>query len=208
MKALRKPVIYKNLRDIVGPEHTALVIWDVQNALVDAIFNKEESLHHLEVLIKAARSNNIPLIYSKITPLTMEYESPSRVYALMKRYGVDDPEKLPSRMQPGSPDAEIHARVRPARDDVILSKHTPSIFIGTHFEHMMRNRGIETILFTGISTEIGIDSSARDSANRGFYTVVVEDCVSSSDKEMHDSALRVLTKICIVAPSDDIMKEW
>lgn len=208
MKALGKPPIYKNLQEIVSPKHTALVIWDVQNALVDSIFNREEFLQHLQLLIKDARSNNIPLIYSKITPLPIEYESPSRIYMSMKMYGVDDPEKLPLRMQPGSPGAEIHAEVSPVADDVVINKHTASIFIGTHFEHMMRNRGINTILFAGISTEWGIDSSARDSSNRGFYTVVVGDCVSSSDKKMHDSALVTLKRVCFVVSSGDIRKEW
>ena len=127
---------------------------------------------------------------------------------LMKRAGVDDPEKLPPRMQPGSPEAEIHGQVTPQDNDIVISKHTPSIFIGTHFENMMRNRGTNTILFTGISTEMGIASSARDASNRGFYTVVVEDCVSSSDKEMHESALRTLKRVCLVVPAKDIMREW
>ena len=34
MKSTGKCVIYRNLQEIVDPEHTALVIWDVQNALV------------------------------------------------------------------------------------------------------------------------------------------------------------------------------
>ena len=73
---------------------------------------------------------------------------------------------------------------------------------------MLRNRGINTILFTGISTEMGIDSSARDSANRGFYTIVIEDCVSSPDKDMHESALRTLKSVCRVMPSIEIIKAW
>lgn len=73
---------------------------------------------------------------------------------------------------------------------------------------MMRNEGINTIVFTGISTEIGIASSARDAANRGFYTVVVKDCVSSGNKEMHESSLKILEGICVIVPSQEIMKEW
>ena len=126
----------------------------------------------------------------------------------MKRYGVNDPERLPPFMQPGTSESEIYGDVSPTESDVVLNKHTASIFIGTHFENMMRNRGLNTILFTGISTEIGIASSARDSANRGFYTIVVEDCVSSADRDMHESALRTLRRVCLVTPSNDIMKEW
>lgn len=208
MQAQGKSIIYKHLPEIVAPQHTALVIWDVQNALVNSTLGKEKFLQNLKLLIKAARSNNIPIIYTKITPLPRPYESPWRIYMQMRRAGVDDPEKVPSFMQPGSTASEIYHEVSPMDNDVILDKHTASIFIGTHFENMMRNRGIDTVLFTGLSTEMGIASSARDSANRGFYTVVVEDCVSSSDKEMHESALRTLRRVCLVIPSTDIMKEW
>ena len=208
MKTSEKHSIYKNLQEMVSPEHTTLVIWDVQNTLVNSIFNKAAFLHNLKSFIATARDNKIPIIYTKITPLPLQYDSPWRIYRQMKRYNVNDPGKLPSFMQPGTPESEIFEDVSPTESDVVLNKNTASIFIGTHFENMMRNRGINTILFTGIATEIGIDSSARDSTNRGFYTIVVEDCVSSADRAMHESALKTLRRVCLVTPSSDIMKEW
>jgi nicotinamidase-related amidase len=55
-----------------------------------------------------------------------------------------------------------------------------------NFGNMMRNSYITTLIFTGIATEAGIESSARDASNRGFYPVVVSDCVSSIDKETYE----------------------
>jgi len=208
MEASGKHRIYRHLPEIVAPAHTALVVWDVQNALVNRIFNQAEFLANLRAFIASARKSALPLIYSKITPLPPQYESPFRTYMFMKRSGVDDPDKLPVFMRPGTPDSEINEQVCPLENDLVLNKHTASIFIGTHFENMMRNSGINTILFTGISTEMGIDSSARDSANRGFYTIVVEDCVSSPDKDLHESALRTLKSVCLVMPSVNIIKAW
>ncbi len=208
MKHLGTPMIYRNLHEIVAPEHTAFVVWDVQNALVDRSFNKEEFVKNLKPFIQAARDSNVPVIYTKITPLPRHIESPFRMYMQMKRAGLDDPEKLPLFMAVGSPEAEIYSEVSPKDNDIVFNKHTASIFVGTHFEYMMRNRDIDTILFTGISTEIGIASSARDAANRGFYTVIVNDCVSSGNKEIHESTLRILESICVVVSSREIMKEW
>ncbi len=208
MKTLERPRIYRNLQEIVDPEHTAFVVWDVQNALVNRSFNKEEFVQNLKPLIQTARDSNIPIIYTKITPLPRHYESPFRIYMQMKRAGLDDPEKLPSFMAIGSPEAEIYSEVEPADEDIVLNKHTASIFTGTHFEYMMRNKDISTIVFTGISTEMGIASSARDAVGRGFYTVVVKDCVSSGNKEMHESALKILERVCLVVPSQEIMKGW
>ena len=157
-----------NLKEIIDPNHTALLVWDVQNLLINGIFNKKEFLKDLKSLIEIARVKNIPIIYSKITPLPRDYESSFRTYMFMKRFRIKDPEKLPRFLVPGTPEAEIPSEISPLNTDVVIEKNTASIFIGTNFEYLMRNRGIDTILFTGIATEFGVASSARDSCNRGF----------------------------------------
>jgi nicotinamidase-related amidase len=204
----KSPVVYKNMSEIVDPSRTALVLWDVQEALVSVIFNRPEFLLNLKTLADAARKHGVPIIYTKITPLLSGWESSFRIYMQMKRSRVDSPDKLRPFPQPGSPESEINSELKPSDGDIVLNKHTASIFIGTHFENLMRNAGITTILFTGISTEFGISSSARDAANRGFYPVVVEDCVSSSVRDMHEAALKTLASVCIVVPSADIIREW
>lgn len=200
--------MYMNLKEIIEPNHTALLVWDVQNLLVNGIFNKKEFLKKLKSLIEIARIKNIPIIYSKITPLPKDYESSFRTYMFMKRFRIKDPEKLPRFLVPGTPEAEIPSEVAPLDTDIIIEKNTASIFIGTNFEYLMRNKGIDTILFTGIATEFGVASSARDSCNRGFYTVVVEDCVSSFNQKHHEMTLEILKTICLVESSPNILKEW
>ncbi len=200
--------MYMNLKEIIDPNHTALLVWDVQNLLVNGIFNKKEFLKDLKSFIEIARVKNIPIIYSKITPLPRDYESSFRTFMFMKRFNIKDPEKLPRFLIPGTPEAEIPSEISPLNTDVVIEKNTASIFIGTNFEYLMRNRGIDTILFTGIATEFGVASSARDSCNRGFYTVVVEDCVSSFNQKMHEMTLDILKTICLVESSQNIIKEW
>jgi nicotinamidase-related amidase len=208
MKRFNNKIIYETLQEIVAPKHTALVVWDVQNALVNNIFNKKDFLTNLKAVIRTAREKGVPIIYTKITPLSTDYNSSWSIYMMMKRYHVNDPAKLPEFLKPGSADAQISAEVVPSDNDVVINKHTASVFIGTHVEYMLRNKGIDTIVFTGIATEIGVASSARDASNRGFYPVVVNDCVSSMDKEMHDASLKVLSRLCIVVTSDEVIKEW
>ncbi|HEX7627486.1 MAG TPA: isochorismatase family cysteine hydrolase [Candidatus Methanoperedens sp.] len=208
MKRFNNKTIYETLKEIVAPEHTALVLWDVQNALVNNIFNKEEFLTNLKAVIDAARKKGIPIIYTKITPLPADYNSSWSIYMSMKRYGVDDPAKLPGFLKPGTTEADIPEDVAPSSEDIVVNKHTASIFIGTHVEYMLRNKGIDTIVFTGISTEFGVSSSARDASNRGFYPVVVKECVSSADKEMHEWSLKIISRLCIVASSAQVVKEW
>jgi nicotinamidase-related amidase len=125
---------------------------------------------------------------------------------MMRRFNVDDVKKLPFFMAPGSQERMIPEAVEPKSSDVVLEKSFASIFLGTNFEFMLRNRSITTILFTGIATEIGIESSARDASNRGFYPVVVSDCVSSMDREAHERSLKNMDKLFIVKNAGTLLK--
>jgi len=208
MKTLGKLTILENLKEIVNREHAAMVLWDCQNGLVDNIFNRGEFLTNLKALLAAARRQKIPVVYTKITPLPAGYQSGWGIYQAMKRFGVDDPSKIPVFMKPGAPEAEINSELAPVEGEVVLNKHAANIFFGTNFEHLMRFRGIQTIIFTGIATEYGVEHSARESAIRGFYTVIVSDCVSSTDKTAHEMALKIMLRMCLELPSKDIIKAW
>ncbi|HXY73871.1 MAG TPA: isochorismatase family cysteine hydrolase [Dehalococcoidales bacterium] len=208
MKAFGKLAILESLEEIVSPEHTALVLWDCQNGLINNIFNWDEYLTNLKFLLDDSRKRKIPVIYTKITPLPPEYQSAWTLYQAMKRFKTDDPLKLPVFMKPGSPEAEINKEIAPWEGDVVLNKNGANIFFGTNFEQMMHARGIKTIIFTGIATEIGIEHSAREAGLRGFYPVVASDCVSSADKMAHEMALKIMNRLCVVISSKDIVAGW
>ena len=93
-------------------------------------------------------------------------------------------------------------------DEMVITKHTASIFIGTDFERMIRNAGITTLVFTGISTEIGVESSARDALNRDFYPVIVSDAVSSSDKDAHIRSLQNMERFLTVVSTNELSNIW
>ena len=152
--------IYEELAEIVEPRHSCIVVWDVQVGLVNRIFNGEEFLVSLKGLVEGLRKK-MPVVYTLITPPPAEFRSGWNIYSMMRRFNVKDVSKLPVFMAPGSKEREIPEAVKPAEGDVLLDKPTASIFIGTNFENMMRSRGITTVIFTGIATEFGIESSAR-----------------------------------------------
>ncbi|MHB1702632.1 MAG: cysteine hydrolase family protein [bacterium] len=205
MKKANGVEIYENLKEILNPERSCLVAWDVQNGLVSRIYNKTEFVSDIKNLINALRGK-IPVVYTLITPASKEFRSSWSYYAMMKRFGVDDPAKLPDFMAKGSNDRNILEDIAPQDGDILLEKPTASIFIGTYFEQMMKNRNINTLIFTGIATEIGVESSARDAANRGFYPVIVEDCVSSMDKDAHGRSLENMRKMFICENSKTIVE--
>ncbi len=186
-----------DIAEFLQPGRSALVLWDIQKMLVDAIFNREEFLANVKNLSAAARLKGIPVLFTKITPLPERFESPGRRYMMRSR---------PRGFTPG-PDA-FDLVISPEKDDIVINKNTASIFVGTNFELMMRNAGISTVVFTGISTEIGIESSARDASNRGFFPVIVTDAVSSRDKEAHGRSLGNLQNMVPLVSSNELAAFW
>jgi len=157
MKERNGIIVYESLREIVEPEHSCLVVWDVQNGLADRIFNKEEFMINLKNFIEKLRGR-MPVVYTLITPMHRDFTSSWSYFSMMRRFNVDDINKLPSFMAAGSKEHEIPEMVQPKHTDIVLEKSTASIFIGTNFEHMMRNHNVTTLILTGIATEMGIES--------------------------------------------------
>jgi nicotinamidase-related amidase len=73
---------------------------------------------------------------------------------------------------------------------------------------LVRNLGISTLIFTGIATDLAVESNARESLNRDFYTVIAADAISSFDSESHISSLENLKRIINVIPSKELVNIW
>jgi len=203
MQDIDGKTIYSSVEEIVEPSHTALVVWDVQKMLVDFIFNKEEFMKNINLLIKSARISKIPIFYTTIEMLPSKFESSSRLYTYTKIF------RNLQRSMPQPPEKrDLSLAIEKGEEEIIITKHTASIFIGTDFERMIRNAGITTVIFTGIATELGVESSARDALNRDFYSVVVSDAVSSSDKDAHTRSLQNMERYLTVVSTNELASLW
>jgi nicotinamidase-related amidase len=198
MQNIDGKVIFTEMEEIVEPSHTALVVWDVQNITVKFIFNKNQFLDNLNLVIQSARDSKIPIFYTAIKPLPLKYQSSATIYTYNKLFG----------RQLQLTEQDLNLAVKPAQDETVIYKHAASIFIGTDFERMIRNTNVDTVIFTGIATEFGIESSARDSLNRGFYTIVVSDAVSSLDQESHMRSLENMKKLINIVSSTEVINIW
>jgi nicotinamidase-related amidase len=189
--------ITDELKEILDPNKTVLLVWDVQNMLVQNIFNKEPFLANLKSVILGAKERKVPVIFSKITLLPERFESAFRKYLRKNR---------PSSMKqiPNGLDLTIE----PTDTDIVIPKNTASMFIGTNFEQLLRNAGIITIVITGIATEIGVESTARDAGNRGFFPVIITDAVSSSNQDAHNRSLENLKSMMILLKTEEIISRW
>ncbi len=181
------------VKDYMSPPRTALIVWDVQEVLVSSIFNREDFLTKASQLVDAARAKAIPIFYTKITPLPEKFESKARLVIWKGRK---------------SNVGDVVREIYPKEGDVVLNKNTASIFVGTNFEYMARNASISSLVFTGIATEIGVESSARHALNLGFLPVIAKEAVSSSDKDAHLRSLANMVKLMPVLSNEEILSAW
>jgi len=89
--------------------------------------------------------------------------------------------------------------------DLLITKRQWSAFHGTELDLQLRRRGIRSIVLGGVSTQIGVESTARQAYEHGYELVIVNDATTSSDAEGHAMSMKhVLPRIARLVQSDDI----
>lgn len=73
--------------------------------------------------------------------------------------------------------------------DIEVTKRQWGAFYGTDLELQLRRRGIDTIILCGISTNIGVESTARNAWELGFNVVIAEDACSAATSEQHQGSM-------------------
>ncbi|MGB7124215.1 MAG: isochorismatase family cysteine hydrolase [Thermoplasmata archaeon] len=173
---------------------SVLVVWDMQNGIAGRAFNRDEMVPRVARLLAAYRARNLPVLYSQHTTLPKGWGNPAMDRSMVRRGRSPDA----FRLVPGTPEWEILAELGPRPEEPVLAKHSPSFFVETPLEAMLRFRHLETVVLTGVSTDGGILGSARHAVNLGFHPLVVEDAVGSMSPEGQLQGLRALRELCDV----------
>ncbi|MEA2164255.1 MAG: hypothetical protein QOK37_2382 [Thermoanaerobaculia bacterium] len=76
--------------------------------------------------------------------------------------------------------------------DIVILKRQWGAFYGTQLDMQLRRRGIKTLVYGGIATNFGVESTARDAYERGFEQVFVEDAMSGLTEGAHTFAITTI----------------
>jgi nicotinamidase-related amidase len=194
------------LDEIAALGRTALLLWDMHGDLDTRASNAREIVPRLVRLTKAARAGGVPVYYSVQNHFDVSEEAPVWVRLRMHRAKTAPGMKAAAKANEAHP---FVAALAPQPGDYVFAKRRANGFEGTDLDLSLRHRGIGTILIAGISTEGGVETTARCGLNRGYYMVVLRDCVGSRRAEMRDLALDFMEKTHLdVATSDEVMAVW
>jgi nicotinamidase-related amidase len=92
----------------------------------------------------------------------------------------------------GEPGHDIIAALYPRGDEPVIDKPGKGAFYQTDLDLMLRNRGIETLLVGGVTTEVCVNTTVREANDRGYRCVVLADCCASYFPDFHAAGLAMI----------------
>jgi ureidoacrylate peracid hydrolase len=211
-----------SLDELVDPEHTALIVVDMQNDFChrNGFFGGggynplgqgtrsvdmtmcEEMAPRLLRLIKAARKAGTKVYY--VRSFFDDHYLPPMLRLRKRRIGRSG-DVCPE----GKWGSEQLEGFEPEPGDPVITKYVHSAFIGTNFRNVLENDRIKSLIITGVATEICVESTARDGCMMGFYIIVPRDCVASYLRDVHEQSLaRFGAYWAWITESDEIMRTW
>ena len=182
---------------------TAVLAMDCQAGIVSFYAKPpEEFVERAASVLRAARNAGMPVIHVQVgfRPGLPEVSERNKLFAAIKA----SPQH--QKLFEGAAGA-IHPALGPEPDDIVVTKHRVSAFAGTDLEMILRAKDIETVVMFGIATSGVVLSTLLEACDADYRIVVITDCCSDMDAELHDALLnRLFPRRGDVMTAGDFMK--
>jgi len=184
-------------------DKTALVIIDMQRdflepggfgaALGNDVTRLQAAVEPCRAVLSAARKAGLLVIHTReghrpdlsdAPPLKVERGDPAL------RIGAPGP--MGRILVRGEPGHDIIPELYPVAGEPVIDKPGKGAFCQTDLELMLRNRGIETLLVCGVTTEVCVNTTVREANDRGFRCIVLSDCCASYFPEFHQVGIAMI----------------
>jgi ureidoacrylate peracid hydrolase len=204
-------LVLRDLKERCDPRWACLLVVDVQNDFVspkgsaaqkgDDVRAAQAMVPRLIGLIEEARRVSLPVIHIKTTHSEWT-DAPSWIYRKSQRSGLNT-------CREGSWGAEFYEGIAPLANERVIIKHRYGAFINTDLNTILKSRGIESVLVTGVASNVCVEMTAREAFMYDYYVTMVEDCSAAYDPKMHEAALEnIRCHFGIVASSAEIVESW
>ncbi|MBM3673959.1 MAG: cysteine hydrolase [Actinobacteria bacterium] len=201
------------LAALVAPDHTALVLQEVQNGVVgspSALPALAEAaaavglVEHCAALARAARVLGIPVVHCTAETRD-DLKGANRNARLF--LGV---RKSPVPLSPGSAAVQVPDVIGVDPGDLVLPRHHGlGPMTGTQLDPVLRNLGVTTIVGVGVSVNIGMTNFGFDAVNRGYQFVIPVDAVAGVPAEYAQSVIdNTLSLVATLTTTADVLASW
>jgi biuret amidohydrolase len=148
----------------------------------------------------AALGNDVSLLMKAVGPCQAMLAGARKAGLLVihtrEGHRPDLSDAPPAKVQRGDPAKrtghDIIADLAPLPDEPVIDKPGKGAFYQTDLDLMLRNRGIETLLVAGVTTEVCVHTTVREANDRGYRCLVLADACASYFPEFHEVGLRMI----------------
>jgi nicotinamidase-related amidase len=145
-------------------------------------------------LLDAFRAAGRPVVFTRHGPLLADG---SDMIARRRHRDADALARtdVPALWHRGTFEHEIVAALAPLSGELVIDKNTSSAFNSTGIEWLLRNLGVQALVVAGMATDMCVETTARDAADRGFDVIVVEDATATFFERHHRAALSGFARV-------------
>ena len=196
----------------IDPRKTALLIIDMQRYFVSPHYALMQTFEKLEPGVTGPycervnttvipninrlqtyfRAQRLPIIYTAIGTCTADGRDLNQMWKDLDQLSLN---VIGQRMFPrvGEPTWQIDDSLAPLPDELVINKTSSGALNSTMLDQTLRNMGIESLVVSGVTTDVCVETTARDAADRGFQVIIVEDACTAFSEILHRSALQAFS---------------
>ncbi|MBW7454748.1 isochorismatase family protein [Paenibacillus sepulcri] len=171
--------------EVLDAEKTALVVIDLQNGIAAPG--------------RQCAPNSVEQVIGQASKLVEAFTEKGAFVVLVRVSTLDGKDMLmpktdakPNAMQWPEGWDNLIPELSDFKNAHVVTKRQWGAFFGTDLDLQLRRRGIDTVVLCGISTSIGVDTTAREAFQHGYNQVFVEEAMTATAQEEHDYVVKTI----------------